>query len=79
MSFICNSSQFICSYFNQLSGGCLFGFHLSIMYRGRQMMMRTKRNGMENPQFPLKGVGLLPYITNLNEYSLSLFVSPEKY
>lgn len=35
-------------------------------------MRRTKRKGMENPQFPLKGVGQLQYITNLNEYSLSL-------
>lgn len=50
-------------------------------------MRRTKRKGMENPQFAPKGVGLLLYITNLKEYSLSVSVSlnltipipPEKY
>jgi hypothetical protein len=37
--------------------------------------MRAKRRVMGNPLFLLKGVGLLPFITNLNVYALSLSLS----
>ena len=35
-------------------------------------MWRAKRRVQRNPQFQQNGVGLLLFITNLNEYVLSL-------